>query len=227
VGYDGKNARKNFVGGSAGAITKFGPARKFQEAEDFGADGGVGAGAVAFANRSGDRKAADVVGAALIAEERAVAADARDVTLCVATDGGGACAGDKNDRGGLAGGFEREFEIGDEAALCVRECVRELALHFFVGLGAADSSEACAKSGDFAGIDASFTRGRLCRFGKRVGRGFEAGAERVGGSGARCGSHLALGIEEDAFGFGAAAIEAQDVVHGTRICDLRGACGAE
>jgi hypothetical protein len=29
-----------------------------------------------------------------------------------------------------------------------------------------------------------------------------------------------LGIEENAFGFGAAAVKAQDVVHGERICDF-------
>jgi hypothetical protein len=38
---------------------------------------------------------------------------------------------------------------------------------------------------------------------------------------------LALGVEEDAFGFGAAAVEAQDVVHGERICDLGELCGRE
>jgi hypothetical protein len=31
---------------------------------------------------------------------------------------------------------------------------------------------------------------------------------------------LPLGIEQDAFGFRAAAVETQDVVHRMRICDL-------
>ena len=68
LGYDGKYAGEDFVGGGAGAIAEFGPTGKFEMAEDFGADGGIGAGAVAFANSGSDSEATDVEGAALVAQ---------------------------------------------------------------------------------------------------------------------------------------------------------------
>ncbi len=220
LGDDGENAGKDLVGGVAGAITEFGPTGKFEMAEDFCADGGVGTGAIAFAHGGSYSKTADVEGAALIAEERTVAAGAGGVAVRIATQGGGAGAGDENDGGGLLDGFEREFEIGDEADFCVGECVCDLALHFFVRLRAADSGEACTESFDFTEFDAGFARGGLRGLRERGGCGFMADAERVGGAGASCGAELVVGIEEDAFGFGAAAVEAQDVVHGERIFDF-------
>jgi hypothetical protein len=191
-------------------------------AEDFCADGGVGSGAIALANRSGDRLTANIVGAALIAEKRAAAAGASGVALRVATDGGGTGAGNEHDGGLLAGGIERELKIGDEAEFCVGKCVGEMAQHLFVGLGAANSGKAGAEGGDVADFDASFARGGLRGFGESGDRGLVTDAEGIGGAGTSGRSDLALGIEENAFGFAAATVEAQDVVHGERICDLGG-----
>lgn len=224
---DGEDAGENFVGCGAGAVAKFGPTGKFEVAEDLCTDDGVGVGTVAFADGGSHRETADVEGAALVAEERSVPAGAGGVTVRVASECGGAGARDEDDCSGLTDRFEREFEVGDEANFSVGECVGDLLLHFFVGLGTADSGEAGAESGDLAEFDAGFARGGLRGFGERGGCGFVADAEGIGGAGARGSADLALGVEEDAFGFGAAAVEAQDVVHGERICDLGELCGRE
>jgi hypothetical protein len=81
-------------------------------------------------------------------------------------------------------------------------------------LGTADSGETSAEGGDFTEFDARFARGGLRSFGERFGGGFVTNAEGVRRPGTRCSARLPLGIEEDAFGFGAAAIETQDILHG-------------
>ena len=138
----------------------------------------------------------------------------------VAAEGGGTSASDEHDRGGLSDGCERQFEISDEANFCVGKCVCDLALHFFVGLGAADSGKACAEGFNFAEFDAGFACGGLCGLRESSSGGFVADAKGVRGAGARGGPDLLLGVEQDAFGFGAAAIETQDVLHGERILDF-------
>ena len=97
LGDGGENAGENFVGGGASAIAKIGPTRKFEVAENLCADRGVGAGAVAFADGGSNGEAADIEGASLITEERAVTAGAGGVALRVAAECGGAGAGDEDD----------------------------------------------------------------------------------------------------------------------------------
>jgi hypothetical protein len=216
---DWKNARKNFVGSGAGSVAEIGPIRKFEVAENFCADGGVGAGAIAVTDGGGDSEATNIESAALVAEERAVAACAGGLALGVAAEGTGARAGDEDDRFGLSDGCEREFEIGDEADLRVGERVCEVVPHFFVGLRAADSSEAGADCGNLAEVDAGFAGGGLSGFGEGGSCGFVADAEWIRRAGAGGSADLVVGVEEDAFRFGATAVEAQDIVH--EIEDMR------
>ena len=175
-----KNARKDFIRGGASAIAKFGPTGKFEMAEDFCADRGVGTGAVTFANGGSNGETADVIGAALVAEKRTVTTGSGCVAVCVSAERGGARAGYEHDGGGPADGFEREFEIGDEADFRIREGIRNLALHFFVGLRATDSREARAEGGDFTEFDAGFSGSGLRGLSERSGGGFMADAEWVG-----------------------------------------------
>jgi hypothetical protein len=100
-------------------------------------------------------------------------------------------------------------------------------LHFFVGLRTADSGEAGTERCNFAEFNARFTRGGLRGLRERGSCGFVADAKRVLGAGARGGPDLLLGVEQNTFSFGAAAIESQNILHGMRIFDLSAVCRTE
>ena len=225
--HDRKNAWKYFVGGGAGAIAKFCPIRKFEAAENLGSDCGVGAGAIEFSDRGGDRQPPYVVRATLVAQKRTVSAGAGGVALRVAAQSGGPGAGYENNCFRLGDGREREFEISDEPYLSARERVGDVLLHLLVRLRAANSGETCAEGADLANLDASFLRSGLRGFGQRRSRGFVSDAKWVGWPGTRCGANTALRVKKDTFSFGPTAIKAQNIVHEMRICDLSELCRIE
>ena len=101
-----ENPGKHFIGGAVGEGLNFVPGGDIEFLEDQFAYRRVDSGAIEFVNRGDGSALADIESAAFIAKERAVAANAGDLTTGIASDGGRAGAGDEDDCRTCTGGFE-------------------------------------------------------------------------------------------------------------------------
>jgi hypothetical protein len=122
----------------------FVPSGNFQFLENQFTHRGVNAGTIEFVNGGDGSTPADIEGAAFIAKKRAVAANARDLATGIASDGGRTSAGNHNDGGTFARGFESELEIGADNHGLTGEFFLEKALHFSLGVRVAGARKARA-----------------------------------------------------------------------------------
>ena len=97
--------------------------------------------------------------------------------------------------------------------------------HFFVRLGLPTPARPAQTSGDLAMVRCWLRAWRIAPLVRARRMRRQAYAKGIGWAGAGGGADLAGGVDQDAFGFGAAAVEAQDEAHGERICDCCGLCG--
>ena len=166
----------------------------------------------------------DIEGAAFIAKKRAVAANAGNLALGVASDGGGAGAGDQDNCGTFASGFESEIEIRADNHGCAGEFFLEEALHFSFGVRIARAREARAKSGDILSRDIDgVERGTRC-FANGSQRAAETHAHGIGRTAAAAGEDAGGFVHEDAFRLGAATIEAEHAAHSQSIREAGRRC---
>jgi hypothetical protein len=92
---------------------------------------------------------AHIVSAAFVSEERAVAANAGDLAVRIAPNGGGTGAGNQDNRRTFAGGLKSELKIGTHNHSFAGEFFLEEAFHFSFGIRVTRSGKTRAKSEDF------------------------------------------------------------------------------
>ena len=139
-----KNPGEHFIRSTVGEGLHFVPSGNFQFLENQFTHRGVNAGTIEFVNGGDGSTPADIEGAAFIAKKRAVAANARDLATGIASDGGRTSAGNHNDGGTFARGFESELEIGADNHGLTGEFFLEKALHFSLGVRVAGARKARA-----------------------------------------------------------------------------------
>lgn len=213
----GENSGKHFIGNALGKGLHLVPGRDFKFQENQLANGRIDARAIEFVNGGDGGAAANIKGAAFIAKKRAVPTNASDLAMGIASDGGRSGAGDENDGGTFARGFESEFEIGANNHGFAGEFLLENAFHFSLGVRVA---RACQSRADSADI-----RGRDIHGIERGTRGFTNGSERaaksdthgIGRAAAAARENAGGFVHEDAFRLGAATIEAENIAHSQSI----------
>jgi len=219
-----ENPRKHFIGDTVGERLNFVPGGDIEFLENQFADRGVDAGAIELVNGGDGSAPADIEGAAFIAKKRAVAANARDLAMGIAADGGRAGACNQDDGGTFAGGFESEFEIGADNYGFTREFFLEETLHFSLGVRVARAGEARAKSGDFRGRDIDGVERRTRRFTNGSQRATKSDTHGIGRAAAAAREYAGGLVHEDAFRLGAATVEAENVAHSQSIREAGGGC---
>jgi hypothetical protein len=110
---------------------------------------GVGASTIELVQSSDGSAPAHIVSAAFVSEERAVAANAGDLAVRIAPNGGGTGAGNQDNRRTFAGGLKSELKIGTHNHSFAGEFFLEEAFHFSFGIRVTRSGKTRAKSEDF------------------------------------------------------------------------------
>ena len=219
-----KNLREDFIGHAVGEGLDFVPGGGVEFLENEAAHRGVGASAVEFAQSGDGSAAADIKGAAFVSEERAMAANARDLALRVASNRGGTRAGNQDNRGTLAGGLQSELQIGAHHNGFAGEFFLEEALHFSFGIRLARAGKTRAKSDHFRRRDIGGLQGPARGFTDGSERAAKSDAHRIGRAAAAACKNVARFVHEDAFRFRAAAIEAENVAHNQSIREAGHRC---
>src|SRR5208283_618396 len=159
----GENSGKHFIGNTLDKGLHLVPGGDFEFPENQLADRGVDSGAIEFVNGGDGSAPADIERAAFIAKKRAVSANAGDLAVGIATDGGRTRAGDEDNGGAIPSRFKGEFEIGADDYCFSGEFFLEEALHLSLGVRVARAGKACAKSGDICVRDIDgIERGTRC-----------------------------------------------------------------
>ncbi len=153
-----------------------------------------------------------------------MAANAGNLALRVAPDRGGTGAGNQDNRGTLAGGFQSKLKIGAHHHGFAGEFFFEEALHFSFGIRLARAGDTRAKSDDFRRGDIGGLQGPA--------RGFTNGSERaaksdphgIGRAAAAARKDVVRFVHEDAFRFRAAAVKAENIAHNQSIREAGHRC---
>ena len=210
-------ARVGVVDGIGGPGLQIAPGGEGEFAEDGAFERHIGAAGFAFVQDGGDGFAADVLRAAFVAGEGAVAAAAQNAARGVAADGGGACAGHEHERGAVFHRGEGGFEIGDDFYFRMGIGAEKFGAHGCGQFGAAGAGERGDDGQEFAGIRLRLPQGVFDGFAQGgCGRRYAA-TKRIGGACAAAREDALLLVQQDAFGFGTAAVEANHTAHGKRI----------
>ncbi len=217
----GENSGKHFIGSAMGEGLHFVPTGNLEFIENQFANRRVNTGAIEFMNGGDGSTAANVKGAALITENRAVAANASDLAMGVASNSGRTSSSNQDDGGPLTGGFESEFEVGANNHGFAGEFFLEEALHFSFGVGLTGASKARAKSGDFGGWDIRGIDSGTSGFTNGSKRTAKSDTHGIGGAAAAAGEDAGGFVHEDAFRLGATTIEAENVAHSQSILEAR------
>ena len=213
----GENSGKHFIGNALGNGLHLVPSGDLEFPENQFANRGVDTRAIEIVNGGDGSAAANIEGAAFIAKKRPVSANACDLTVGIATDGGRTRACNEDDGGAFASGFKSEFEIGADNHGFTGEFFFEKALHFSLSVGVARASKACAKSGDFRGRDIDgIERGTRC-FTNGSERAAKSNTHGIGRTAATAREDARGVIHEDALRLGAATIEAENIAHSQSI----------
>ncbi len=212
-----KNPGEHFIRSTVGEGLHFVPGGNLEFPENQFAHRGVGAGAIEFVNGGDGSAPADIEGAAFIAEKRAVAANAGDLAMGIASNGGGTGAGNQDDGGTFASGFESKLEIGADNHGLTGEFLLEETLHFSLGVRMARAGQARAKSGDLREWDIGGVERGTRGFTNRSECAAKSNTHGIGGPAAAARADAGGFIHENAFRLGATTIEAENVAHSQSI----------
>ena len=232
--YNGKEFGENSVGTFGDTLKNripilsfggFGGGIAFFSAKNFFAERSRWAEMVAGTEGGFDGAAANVVGAAWVADPWSPATGASRFSGEVATVRGGACAGDDYDSRFEApaiaitlseSGFERDFDVGDDANRGLRECMTEVAGEAARDARASGASNARADGANVFGFLAGFSESAAGGVFERKERFRESGTQRIGGAAGGFAEKVTRSIEDDAICFCAASVKAEEDAHASR-----------
>lgn len=199
---------KNVVRHGLRAMLHDGPFRAAKLRENLPAKNGIRSRFLVRLNGRGDGAAPDVKRAALIAARGAVASGPVGFLLRIASDGGGACSGDKHDSRPLACRGERGFQIRKDLDRgCGKANLQRQShapLHF--RLGSSRKPRAYRRNG--GPFESRFFEREAGRFHNRASRLFYADARRIRWARVGARENLVRRVHEHALGLSAAAIKA-------------------
>ena len=219
-----ENLGEDIIGNAVGEGLHFVPRSGVEFLENQAAHRGVGASTIELVQSRDGSAAAHIERATFVSEERAVAANAGDLALRIAPDRGGTCAGNQNNRGTFAGGFQSKLQIGAHHHGFAGEFFLEEALHFSFGIRLARAGETRAESDDFRRRDIGGLQGPARGFTNGSERAAKSDAHRVGRAAAAARQDVARFVHEDAFRFRAAAVEPENVAHNQSIREAGHRC---
>lgn len=219
-----KNLGENLIGDIVGEGLDFVPRGGVEFLENQAAHRSVGASTIELVQSGTGSAPADIESAAFVSEERTVAANAGDLPLRIAPNGGGTRAGNQDNRRTCAGGLQSEFKIGAHDDGFAGKFFLEEALHFSFGIRLARAGKTRAKSDDFRRWNIGGLQGPARGFTDGRQRAAKSDAHGVGRAAAAARENVTRFVHKDAFRFRAAAIEAENVAHNQSIREAGHRC---